>query len=309
MHTLFALLAAGVFLLLVLVSAMYPKQSKYSLAELRRRVKSAQAPQLEVTRSQARPTIVVTLQVIRGVLFITLVCLFVGDIGWVWGPLVALVAALLLPIMARLKGAQYLGKVLYTSLEPFLLRHAKGLKQAFFIFRDPFLGFQPRARRVYSRDDLLDIIEHSPEALTKHEQRLLNATLTFAEKTVADIMTPRDVIKHIEQSEFLGPLVLDELHALGHSRLPVTAKDLDHIVGVLHLRDLLSLDVKRSVTAEKAMEKKVTYIQQDNSLNEALAAFLKNRHHISIVVNDEHETVGLLTLEDTIAALTGHSDL
>ncbi len=124
-------------------------------------------------------------------------------------------------------------------------------------------------------------------------------------ETVDSVMTPRSVIDFIKQSEFLGPLVLDELHALGHSRLPVIADDLDHVVGVLHLRDLLSLDVKRSVTAEKAMEKKVYYIREDDTLEHALSAFIRTRHHLFIVINKNRETVGLLTLEDVMESLIG----
>ncbi len=81
--------------------------------------------------------------------------------------------------------------------------------------------------------------------------------------------------------------------------------DIDHVVGILHLRDLLSLDVRRSVTAEKAMEKKVYYIHQNDTAEHALAAFLKTRHHLFIVINAQRETVGLVTLEDVLEALLG----
>jgi CBS domain containing-hemolysin-like protein len=102
-----------------------------------------------------------------------------------------------------------------------------------------------------------------------------------------------------------GPLVLDELHALGHSLLPVINKNLDNDVGILHLRDLLSLDIRNSMTAESAMEKKVFYINQNDTLEHALAIFLKARHHLCIVTNDALETVGLVTLEDVMEALIG----
>lgn len=72
---------------------------------------------------------------------------------------------------------------------------------------------------------------------------------------------------------------------------------------------MLSLDVKQSVTAEKAMEPKVFYIRSDHTLEHALAAFIKTRHHLFIVINKERETVGLLTLEDVIEALIGRAIL
>jgi len=98
---------------------------------------------------------------------------------------------------------------------------------------------------------------------------------------------------------------LDDLHKTGHSRLPVIKGDIDHVIGILHLNNLLSLDIKRSTTAEKAMEKKVFYIRQDQTLQHALAAFLRTKHHLFVVVNEFRETVGLLALEDVLEALLG----
>ena len=73
----------------------------------------------------------------------------------------------------------------------------------------------------------------------------------------------------------------------------------------MHLEGLLALDIKRSTTAEKAMEPKVFYIRQDQTLQHALAAFLRTKHPLFIVVNSDKETVGLLSLEDVMEALLG----
>ena len=53
------------------------------------------------------------------------------------------------------------------------------------------------------------------------------------------------------------------------------------------------------------MEKKVYYIREDQTLDHALAAFLKTRHHLFVVVNGYRETAGIITLEDVIEALLG----
>ena len=60
------------------------------------------------------------------------------------------------------------------------------------------------------------------------------------------------------------------------------------------------------MTAEKAMDSGINYIRQDQTLNQALAAFLKTHKHLFIVVNESRETVGLLTLNDVIQELIGH---
>jgi CBS domain containing-hemolysin-like protein len=129
--------------------------------------------------------------------------------------------------------------------------------------------------------------------------------LEFSEKNVESIMTPRGVIESISKDELIGPLTLDELHRTGHSRFPVTAGDIDHVVGVLHIKELLTIGSKDSETAGQAMEKRVFYINQDQTLEHALAAFLKTRHHLFVVVNGYRETAGIVTLEDCIEALIG----
>ena len=78
-------------------------------------------------------------------------------------------------------------------------------------------------------------------------------------------------------------------------------------MGVLHVRDLLTLDTKRRHTAlaETAMEKRVFYIQENASLSHALSAFLSSHYHLLIVINKSHNTVGLITLEDVMEKLLG----
>ena len=53
------------------------------------------------------------------------------------------------------------------------------------------------------------------------------------------------------------------------------------------------------------MEAKVFYINQEQTLEHALAAFIKTRHHLFVVVNGYRETAGIVTLEDVIEALLG----
>jgi len=142
--------------------------------------------------------------------------------------------------------------------------------------------------------------------LSADEKHLIANGLGFADKPVSDVMTPRGVIDSISKRELLGPLVLDDLHKTGHSRFPVIDGDIDHVVGMLYIQNLLTVDSgKRSTTAEKTMEPRVFYIRHDQTLGHALAAFLRTHHHLFIVINEFRETVGLLSLEDVIEALLG----
>lgn len=305
MGTFLVILALLVFVCLVVFAAMHPIRSRYSLAELKRRSKKSKSDLLELDRYELYPALATFLVGVRAVLLVLLTCLLIGGFGWGLGILLALLIALTYPSLARLKGINRGSQTLYTKFESPLLDFVARFERILHSLREPATIVHEKPQRVYSREDLAEVVEQSADVIGENERRLLASALAFPEHTVESVMTPRAVIDFIKNSEFLGPLVLDELHALGHSRLPVISEDLDHVVGVLHLRDLLSLDIKRSTTAEKAMEKKVYYIRQDDSLEHALAAFLRTRHHLFIVINQNRETVGLVTLEDVVEALIG----
>lgn len=158
--------------------------------------------------------------------------------------------------------------------------------------------------RVYSREELLDILHRSPGVLSQAEMKRLAASLAFDERVVGDVMTPKSQIVTADAHDTLGPLVMSELHKSGHSRYPVIDGDIDHIVGILYLKELIDLKSEHQ-TIRAAMNPKVYYIREDQDLEHALHGFLRSHHHLFVVINEYRETVGLLSLEDVIEALIG----
>lgn len=294
-----------IFVGLVLIAAMHPKRSEVPIAELHRRSKTSKWHRRELQKVQAFSVVTGLLQVMQGVLLVALVLTGVGAFGWLWGSVAAFGVAVLYRAVGRIPAVRRLGTFLYARLEPWLLKVIERGRGVLGLLRGPSDFESEPIRQVHSREDLAELIAHSDGVIGKNEQKLIGAALHFFDTKVAEVMTPRSRIDFVKKSEFLGPLVLDELHALGHSRLPVVDANLDQVVGVLHLRTLLSLDIKRSTTAEKAMEKQVFYVHEDDSLEHTLKMFIKARHHLCIVVNQKNETVGLVTLEDVIEALIG----
>jgi CBS domain containing-hemolysin-like protein len=194
---------------------------------------------------------------------------------------------------------------LWRHIEPWIIKGLPYVRPVIKTLRTDSVVDTELYRRFDSRQELERLIEQSGDVLSASERKVIVHGLKFGEVSVRDVMTPRAAIDSIKKDEFLGPLVLSELHDIGHSRLPVINGDLDHVVGVLHLRDLLSLNNKESATAEKVMDPKVYYIHEDDHLEHALAAFIKTRRHLFIVINEQRETVGLLSLEDVIETLIG----
>jgi len=306
MFTFLVVITVIVFLLLLVVSGIRPLRASLSLFELERR---SQAMDREakalLRREQLLPDVLSLQRVMSALLLVVTVLLCVATFGWLFGTLVALVIALEYGAIARLSVVQGQSRKVYERAEQWLLDCIEKHPYVFKLLRNVPRQTQEVSRTIDSREELQHLIAQSGAILTMDEKKMIVHSLSFSDQLVSTVMTPRSVIDGIKKSEFLGPLTLDELHKTGHSRLPVFDGDIDHVIGMLHLQSLLALDIKRSVTAEKAMEPRVFYIREDQTLQHALAAFLRTHHHLFIVVNEFRETVGLLTLEDVIEALLG----
>ena len=302
MFTFFVVLTVLVLIALVLVTGMKPRHSLYSMAEMKRRAKHSVQAKDALAREQLLPGVRSLLAIKGAVLLVLAIVLLIAAFGWLLGIVFGVIVALFYIPLSQTRQLSSLATKLYVYIEPSLLSFVYKFPTVFAFFSE---APEREDQKVHSKEEFQELIDRSGAALTDIERKVIINALDFNDTAVSTIMTPKSVIDFVKKGEFLGPLVLDELHSLGHSRLPVISEDLDHVVGILYLRDLLSLDVRRSALAEKVMDTHVYYIREDQTLEHALAAFLKNRHHMFIVINKQRETVGLLTIEDTIEALLG----
>jgi len=294
-----------VFVLLLLVASVHPDRSKLSFFELERRSKDGDKSAEKTLERQKLLNDVFSLQkVLNALLLVILVLLLNITFGLLIGILISLFIALEYGAISRLGFIKKTAQKLYEKIDDKLIKLIQKLPFVFRILRSVPTDIED-SQRIDSRQELQHLVDDCEGVLSDDEKKLIVYSLSFGERQVSEIMTPRSVIDSIRKTEFLGPLTLDELHKTGHSRLPVINGDIDHIVGMLNLRGLLALDIKKSTTAEKAMDSKVYYIRQDQNLQHALSAFLRTHHHLFVVVNEFRETVGLLSLEDVIEALIG----
>lgn len=160
---------------------------------------------------------------------------------------------------------------------------------------------------LYAKEDLIDLLSKQKGQLDnridKEDLLIARNALSFGEKYVRDVMTPRRVIKTISASETVGPVLMEELHKSGHSRFPVYQDKKDNFVGVLYMRDMLKARAGGQV--KNLMETKVYYVHDESSLSEVLQAFIKTHHHLFLVVNSFEEVVGVITMEDVLEQIVG----
>jgi CBS domain containing-hemolysin-like protein len=290
-------------LLLLAVSSVVIPVGTLGKFERQRREKNGH--DLEVERELYYSDILSLQRVLQAILLVLTAAAAVSAFGWLIGVLLAILVALEYGALARWSVLRSQATKYYMKFEKQLFVAVQKYPQVVKYIR----VFTPESSELtlHSRDELHHLIDSSHGVFDKEEKQLLLSAIGFRDQLVKSVMTPRSMIDSINRSELLGPLVLDDLHKKGHSRFPVIGNDVDHVVGILHLRDVLTLETSKKHTsrAETAMETRVFYIHEDQTLGEALTAFIKTHHHLFVVVNEYRETVGLLSLEDVIESLIG----
>jgi metal transporter CNNM len=161
---------------------------------------------------------------------------------------------------------------------------------------------------VYSKEELYKIFEEHKISeysdIEEDEVQIVRHALSFGDKQVREIMTPRRVVVSVSADELIGPMVIDELHKSGHSRFPVyNDKKAQNFIGTLYLHDLINR--KNSELAKDVMRREVYYVHEEESLDHALKVFLKTNHHLLVVVNTFEEFVGVLSFEDVVEQIIG----
>lgn len=138
------------------------------------------------------------------------------------------------------------------------------------------------------------------------EASMLLNVLRLGRKTVYEIMVPRTDIFCVDLDdglEAVSRLIVEE----GHSRIPIYKGDKDHIIGVIHAKDLLTSCVRPPDAPLQPMDimRKPLYVPENKNVREMLFEFLNSRVHLAVCLDEYGGTSGLLTLEDVLEQIVG----
>jgi CBS domain containing-hemolysin-like protein len=165
-------------------------------------------------------------------------------------------------------------------------------------------GVRPGAEdQAHSAEELRMLVAASTKngILQESERILVGNALDFAETLVRQVMVPRTEIVAIPDDTTVAGVV-EVLKQSPFTRLPVYHEDLDHIVGVIHVKDVVGAAPERLV---RDIMRKPLYLPETTHLDRALAQFRRERVQLAIVVDEFGGTAGLVTLEDVIEELVG----
>lgn len=159
----------------------------------------------------------------------------------------------------------------------------------------------------YTAQELARIVNESFEGgvLDDAEQVLIANIFDFGEREVYQVMTPRRRIKGLPSSATLnevGELIKDS----HHSRFPVYEGDLDHIIGVLHVRDFIKGQSESPESFSlRALMRRAPRVPEGMPAENLLAAFKRLKVHLAVVMDEFGGTAGIVTLEDLIEEVVG----
>jgi putative hemolysin len=157
-----------------------------------------------------------------------------------------------------------------------------------------------RARRRRDRSEAVD-----DEAVDEQEQEILRALAALRTRTAREVMTPRVDVFALEEPVTAAD-VTRAVKESGHSRFPVYAEDLDHLRGVLFVKDLFRLGndpASPEVIARRL--RKPLLVPEGRLVLELLQEMRQRRIAFAVVVDEYGGVAGVLTIKDLVAELVG----
>jgi putative hemolysin len=164
------------------------------------------------------------------------------------------------------------------------------------------------ARAPYlTEEELMTLLHVSEEqgVIEEEEREMIHGIIQIGDKLVREVMVPRTDITAVPRGCSVEE-VARVFREHGHTRLPVYEGDLDHIVGLVNVKDLvLFLVTDRESFDMDAIMRPIHYTPQSKKVDELLHQMQTEKVHMMIVLDEYGGTAGLVTLEDLLEEIVG----
>lgn len=161
-------------------------------------------------------------------------------------------------------------------------------------------------------DEIISMVNegHEQGVLETNEATMINNIFDFDDKEAGEIMTNRSSIVAIDIDTPLSEAI-DFMLSGRHSRYPVFEENIDHIVGILYLKDAMrfrSKDLAFSGTVKEARNliRKAMVILETTNINDLFKMMQSKKIQLAIVVDEYGQTVGLISMEDILEEIVGN---
>ena len=161
-------------------------------------------------------------------------------------------------------------------------------------------------RMTLNSEELRVVVSEAGSMIPQRHQEMLLSILDLEKVSVEDIMIPRNEIAGIDISAEWEEIV-KQLTESQHTRLPVYEGDIDHVIGMVHLRRAVGLFQQEELNKERFRQiiRDAYFVPEGTPLHTQLINFQRERRRIALVVNEYGDIQGLVTLEDILEEIVG----
>ena len=159
--------------------------------------------------------------------------------------------------------------------------------------------------QYYTPEELQFIVQESEDlgALRAESGQMLQELFAFGDRTAGEVMVPRVRVTGLP----LGTLPAQVRELLGrapHTRYPVYESDLDHILGMVHIKDLLGVLLRNEAIARTDV-RPLPLVPETAELDSVLSTMRRERTQMVIVLDEHGGTAGVVTLQDLFEEVVG----
>lgn len=157
-----------------------------------------------------------------------------------------------------------------------------------------------------SEEELRRIVSASEEVgqLDHVESRMIDNVFDFADRVTREIMVPRQDMVCLFTDDSLSDN-LAAVRSSRHTRYPLCDEDKDHVIGVVHIRDLIDLDPKAKSFDFTTVMRPMTVVPEAMSTVKVLQLMQKEHIQMALVADEYGGTAGLITMEDLVEEIVG----
>ncbi len=160
--------------------------------------------------------------------------------------------------------------------------------------------------REVTEEQIRHIVEASSKTgnIEKSESEMIQNIFDFTDTTVDEIMTHRTEISALNVNMSKDD-ILNYVKDEQYTRFPVYEKDIDHIIGTFHVKDILKV-LNEEHFSLRSLLRKPYFVPDSKHTAELFAEMQKHKNHIAIVLDEYGGTAGIVTIEDLIEEIVGN---
>jgi putative hemolysin len=169
-----------------------------------------------------------------------------------------------------------------------------------------YLNIKPSDDSKVTEEEIKAIIKEGTEdgEIQEIEQDIVERVFHLGDRRAGSLMTHRTDLKWLninDSEEAIRNTITSELHSI----YPVCDDNLDKILGIIHVKDLITANLKHENFEIKQYLKEPLFVLENNSAYEVLEKFRETKNHFGLVIDEYGSILGLIALNDILEALVG----